>query len=64
VRYYYIKLHFNTVANCLTKRMMLVDILAALGNTTESTIPCAKGVVRYSHVRRWRSTEIHQRGVR
>jgi len=36
----------------------------ALGNTVKSTLSITQNLVRYSHVRCWRSTKLHQRGLR
>jgi len=48
----------RTVVN----RCVRVDGIA-LGNTTESTFPFPQDLVRYSHLRRWRPTEVHKRGI-
>jgi len=38
-------------------------LLAALGNTTKSTFSFTQALVRYSQLRRWRTAEVHQRGI-
>ena len=47
----------------LVSHSVYVAGIIALGNTTKSTIPLSQDLVRYSHLRHWRSTEVHKRGM-